>query len=216
MAFDVIAEAQRRGLKRRPGAGRGGWFSPFVGSLPEQIGDVSAGGQSGPTTSAYSVPGGPSPSGTPSSGPFGSGAPPGYGTGPGSFRPPQQTSGSVAGDVGRFVGGAAGDVWEWIKKHPLEAAQLGFGVYNVLRAGERGGKAEGALNRALELLKEPEREDLSGLFADPHNPYAQPGGTAGGTGIASGARTALERGLERGERTRAASRRAVEMVRRRG
>lgn len=78
---------------------------------------------------------------------------------------------------------------------PLNLAQIGLAGANAIQGAQAGSRANAALDRsvgALPVGPAPAREDLSTLFADPANPYANMG--TGPSRAARSARAALAGG----------------------
>lgn len=86
----------------------------------------------------------------------------------------------AAGDVAQTAGRSTiGKIGDWITDDPLRAAQLGLGAVSAVQGAKAAGQANKYRTAALSRIAPPQREDLSGIFADEGNPYSRAGsGTA--------------------------------------
>lgn len=76
--------------------------------------------------------------------------------------------------TGQQGGGLLSKIGDFIKQDPARAAGIGLAAGNLLSGAGKQGAADTRLAAARQALMEPEREDLSDLYADAGNPYARP------------------------------------------
>lgn len=65
---------------------------------------------------------------------------------------------------------------DFVKRRPLDAAQMALAGLNTVQGAQRAGTADALRSRALGRLDETSTPDLSGVFGDPYDPYAQHAG----------------------------------------
>lgn len=95
--------------------------------------------------------------------------------------------GSAARGVGGAVGKVGKGVLDYVLKHPLQAAQMGLAGASTIQGAQTQSRANDYLGQALARgLAPPAPVDLSGVFADPGNPYA---GGARGSAMAAARRS---------------------------